>query len=99
MEINDELIDKLCTLARLEFAGEEREEIKKDLQKILEFVSLINEVDTQGVEPLIHITAGSNHFREDTPLLLITREEALQNAPAKDSEYFHVPKFVDKTEN
>jgi aspartyl-tRNA(Asn)/glutamyl-tRNA(Gln) amidotransferase subunit C len=99
MEINDELINKLCTLSRLEFPGEEKEEIKKDLMQILEFVSLIREIDTQGVEPLIHITEGYNHLREDIPLQLITREEALSNAPDKDSEYFHVPKFVDKTEN
>lgn len=95
MEVNDALIDKLSSLAKLEFQGEARESIKKDLLNMLEFVSRIDAVDTQGIEPLIHITDECNHYREDVPLQLITREEALLNAPDRDSEYFHVPRFRD----
>jgi len=96
MEVNDTLIDKLCQLSRLAYSGEEREEIRMDLEKLLEFVGKINELDTTGIEPLIHITDSVNRFREDEAIQVITRAEALKNAPAKDSEYFHVPKMIEK---
>ncbi len=96
MEISDELINKLSGLARLNFEGADREEIKKDLARILSFVDQLNTVDTRAVEPLVHITAEHNHLRNDVPLREITHAEALKNAPDKDSDYFRVPKILTK---
>lgn len=96
MEITDATIDKLAHLARLEFNGEEKESIKKDLTQITAFVEKLSEIDTEGVEPLIYMSNESNILREDKIVQEISHDEALKNAPAKDSDYFRVPKFVEK---
>lgn len=94
MEINNELIDKIAQLSALDFQGSDKEEIRQDLEKILGFVDQLNSLDTEGVEPLIHITEEHNRLREDEPVQDITHEEALKNAPDKNSDYFKVPKVL-----
>lgn len=96
MDISNELIDKLSDLAKLEFNGDEKEQIKQDLTRVLSFIDKLNEVDTTNVEPLIFMSDAVNVLREDEVLHTITKEEALKNAPKKDSDYFRVPKFLDK---
>ena len=97
MEIKDELIDHIAHLARLSFEGEEKSAIKKDLNKIINFMDELNEIDTENVEPLIFMSQEINVLREDIPTQTITHEEALKNAPKKDSDYFRIPKVLDKT--
>ena len=65
MKITDEMINHLAHLSRLEFSDEEKIELKKDLEKMIEFVEKLKEVDTTGVEPLMHITDAVNILRED----------------------------------
>lgn len=96
MQITDQLIDKVARLGKLTFEGEDREEIKSDFQRILDFVDTLQEVDTKGVEPLIHITQEHTCLREDTPQMNIKQEEALRNAPKADGDFFLVPKVVKK---
>ncbi|MEM6628638.1 MAG: Asp-tRNA(Asn)/Glu-tRNA(Gln) amidotransferase subunit GatC [Bacteroidota bacterium] len=96
MQITDQLIDKVAKLGRLRFEGEKREEIKADFQRILDFVDKLQEVDTQGVEPLIHITQEHSHLRKDEPHQMLSREAALTNAPKTDGKFFLVPKVVKK---
>ena len=94
MEVNNELIDKLAVLARLEFDNNSREAIKKDLQNILGFVEKINELKLDNVEPLIYITDEVNVLREDEVKQTISHEEAMKNVPVKDSDYIKVPKVL-----
>ncbi|MDP4149071.1 MAG: Asp-tRNA(Asn)/Glu-tRNA(Gln) amidotransferase subunit GatC [Bacteroidota bacterium] len=94
MEVNDALIDNLSHLARLEFSPEEKEEIKKDLQRMIHFVEKLSELDTRGVEPLLHMSHETNVLREDRLQGSISREDALSNAPATDGTYFTVPKVI-----
>jgi len=94
MEINDALIDRLSFLSKLEFKGEKREAIKKDLSKIIDFVAQLEKVDTEGVEPLIHMTPAVNVLRKDVSEQEYTQKQALQNAPVSDSDYFKVPKVL-----
>ena len=96
MDVNDELIDKLANLARLQFNAEEKEEIKNDLQKMIGFIDKLNELDTTGVEPLLHMSDNVNVLREDEVSRMISREEALKNAPLHDDEFFKVPKVIKK---
>lgn len=96
MKITDELLDKMARLARLEIPAEEREDLKKDFQKMLNFVDKLQEVDTQDVEPLIHMTDSANRLREDIPQGNLDREAILKNAPDADAPYFRVPKILDK---
>lgn len=96
MKITDELLDKMADLAKLELTGTEREAMKKDFQKMLDLVDKLQEVDTTGVEPLIHITQEKNRLRTDEAVLKLDREDVLRNAPNQDGQYFRVPKVVKK---
>ena len=96
MEVNDALIDNLSNLARLEFNATEKEEIKKDLQRMIHFVEKLGELDTTGVEPLLHMSPETNVLREDIPQGSVTREQALSVAPATDGTYFKVPKVIQR---
>ena len=96
MEVTEQMIEKLALLARLEFKPEEKEEIKKDLQRMISFVDKLNELDTQGVEPLTHMSEEVNVLREDQVQGSVTREEALRNAPMHDEAFFKVPKVIRK---
>lgn len=96
MDISNEMVDKLADLAKLEFSAEEKERLKKDLSNITAFFEKLNEIDTENVEPLIFMTDEVNVLRADEVHQPITKEEALKNAPSKDSDYFRVPKFLEK---
>ena len=96
MEVNDALVDKLAHLARLKFDASEREEIKKDLQKMIAFVEKLNELDTKGVEPMLHMSDETNVLREDEVKGSISREDALKAAPLHDDQFFKVPKVIRK---
>ena len=96
MEVNDALIDKLSTLARLRFDDTEKAGIKKDLQRMIAFVEKLNELDTTGVEPLLHISNNVNILRADEVKGSITREAGLKNAAEHDELFFKVPKVISK---
>ena len=96
MDINNEMIDKLADLAKLEFTAEEKEKLKGDLSKITGFIEKLNELNTDHVEPLIFMTNEVNVLRADEVHHPITKEEALKSAPAKDSDYLRGPKFIEK---
>ena len=95
-KVDDTTVDKIAELARLEFNSEDKESIKKDLSKILSYIDKLNEIDTEGVEPLIHISDEYNILREDAVEETISQEEALKNAPDKNSDYIKIPKVLDK---
>jgi len=96
MAISSEMIDKLADHAKLEFKAEEKEKLKTDLNNITSFIEKLNEIDTENVEPLIFMSEGENILHDDEEKQTMTHEEALKNAPSKDSDYFRVPKFIDK---
>ena len=96
MQISDELIERLAELSKLSFDGEAKESVKGDLQKMLAFVAQLESVNTDGVEPLIHMNERVNVLRADEAHQNITKEEGLKNAPVKDSDYFKVPRVVKK---
>lgn len=96
MIVNDQLVDQLSALARLTFEADEKEEIKKDLQKMISFIEKLNELDTTGVEPLLFMTDEVNVLRDDEVRGSVSREEGLLNAPVKDDTFFKVPKVIKK---
>lgn len=96
MKITDEIVDHIAHLARLEFIGDDKKEIKKDMEKIITFMDQLNTVDTDGVEPLIFMSDSVNVLREDIAQITISKEQALKNAPKKDSDYFRIPKVLTK---
>jgi aspartyl-tRNA(Asn)/glutamyl-tRNA(Gln) amidotransferase subunit C len=96
MKITDEIVDHIAHLARLEFVGEEKQEIKHDMEKIINFMDALNSIDTSGVEPLIFMSDEVNVLREDVSVETISKNDALKNAPKKDSDYIRIPKVLNK---
>lgn len=96
MEVNDKMVEKVAHLARLKFDDSEKESIKIDLQRMIEFADKLNELNLDGVEPLLHMSEEVNVLREDEIKGSISREDALKNAPEHDEEFFKVPKVIKK---
>ncbi len=96
MQVNETLIDNLANLARLKFNEEEKASIKADLQKMISFVEKLQELDTTGVPPLLHVCENTGQFREDEIRGSIPRELGLKNAPDTDGVYFRVPQVIKK---
>jgi aspartyl-tRNA(Asn)/glutamyl-tRNA(Gln) amidotransferase subunit C len=94
MNIDSETVDKIAHLARLELADTEKQEMIGDMNKILDFMAKLNEIDTSGVEPLVYLSDEVNVFREDVVKQEVTVEEALQNSPKHDDQYFLVAKVI-----
>ena len=95
MSTDIQTIRKIAHLARLEFNEEKEQEMLQDLNKILNWVDQLRELDTESVEPLIHMSEEVNVMREDIVFNSVSHEEALKNAPRKDSDYFRVPKVLE----
>ena len=96
MKITDDMIEHLAHLARLRFTEEEKAELKFDLERMIDFVEKLREVNTEGVEPLLYITGAENVLRDDEGIKTISRQEALLNAPLTDGNFFKVPKVIKK---
>ncbi|WP_394767105.1 Asp-tRNA(Asn)/Glu-tRNA(Gln) amidotransferase subunit GatC [Ferruginibacter sp.] len=96
MKVNDTLVDKIAHLARLQFNTVEKAAIKTDLQKMIAFVEKLNELDTTGVLPLLHMSNNINVLRQDKVKGSICREQGLKNAPVHDNQFFKVPKVIKK---
>ena len=86
-------VEHVAKLARLELTEQEKEMFTHQLGDVLEHVEKMNEVNTQGVEPMNHPIDFSNVMREDNKIYENTREELMQNAPDVEGEFFKVPKI------
>tara|TARA_B100001750_G_C15122904_1_gene405937 strand:+ start:134 stop:433 length:300 start_codon:yes stop_codon:yes gene_type:complete len=97
MKIDKSTVERLAELSKLEFSEKEKGEMVKDFKKMVEFVDKLKEVDTEGVDPLIYVNEDvTNVMREDKVENMVSREDALKNAPDKDTSYIKVPKVVKK---
>jgi aspartyl-tRNA(Asn)/glutamyl-tRNA(Gln) amidotransferase subunit C len=96
MKITEEMVNHIAHLARLEFEGEDKKAIIRDMENIVDFMDRLNELDTDQIEPLIFMSDEVNCLRDDIAQVTITQKEALQNAPRKDSDYFRISKVLDK---
>lgn len=93
--IDDATIDYVGILAKLELSGEEREQAKKDMGRMLDYIDKLNELDTAGVEPMSHVFPTQNVFREDVVTNGDDRENILANAPGEKDGMFMVPRTVE----
>jgi aspartyl-tRNA(Asn)/glutamyl-tRNA(Gln) amidotransferase subunit C len=94
MEINEKTIDHLAHLARLEFSAEEKKKMTGDLQKILSFVEQLDQLDTDGITPMVYVNEERNKLRDDVHEETYSKEAALKNAPEKDTDYIKVRKVL-----
>lgn len=95
MTITDETIEYVGILAKLELSEEEKEQAKKDMSDMLAYVGKLNELDTEGVEPMSHTFDVHNVFREDVVTNGDMREDMIKNAPESKDGCYKVPKTFD----
>jgi aspartyl-tRNA(Asn)/glutamyl-tRNA(Gln) amidotransferase subunit C len=93
--ITDETIDYVGILAKLELSEEEKEQAKKDMGNMLDYIDKLNEFDTEGVEPMSHVFPVNNVFREDVVTNGDDRDDIIKNAPKSKDGSFMVPKTVE----
>ena len=92
--IDDETMENVCILAKLSLTEDEKEKAKEDMQKMLDYVEKLDELDTDGVEPLSHIFGDRNVFRDDVVTNGDNSEAMLANAPKKKEGQYQVPKTI-----
>ena len=95
MKIDRAQLNRIAHLARLEFDEKDAEKMMRDMTDIVTFVEKLNEVNTDGIEPLTTMSHEVNALREDEVKGHLSHEEVLKNAPNKDSDYFRVPKVLE----
>ena len=95
MKIDGKTVQDIAHLARLEVSKENETLMIDEMNKILTWMEKLNEVDTDGVEPLIHVSSELNVLRNDEVSNMLTHDQGLKNAPKKDSNYFRVPKVIE----
>lgn len=90
--ISDETIEYVGILAKLELSESEKEQAKKDMGRMLDYIDKLGELDTEGIEPMSHVFPIQNVFREDEVTNSDIREQLLSNAPESKDGMFMVPR-------
>ncbi|GAB4125672.1 MAG: Asp-tRNA(Asn)/Glu-tRNA(Gln) amidotransferase subunit GatC [Raineya sp.] len=95
MQVDKKTLENIAHLARLQFDEAQSEKMLAEMSKILSWMEKLNEIDTQAVQPLIHISQETNVLRKDEPQTSLDHEKGLLNAPKRDANYFRVPKVIE----
>lgn len=106
MKVTEKDVAYVADLANLELTDHERQRMLKDLNSILDYIDLLNELDTSNVPPMAQTSAkfgrldpgsaSANASREDVPVPSLPHTEAMKNAPETDGDFFKVPKVIEK---
>ena len=96
MELTNDMIKQLAQLSRLHIEETDLPRLKEDLGKMIHFVEKLEELDTTGVEPLLHMTDNVDVLRPDQLTPALDRSTAMSNAPDADDQYIYVPKVIKK---
>lgn len=91
-KIDDDMLEYVGILAKLELEGEDREHARKDMEQMLDYIDMLNELDTSDVEPMVQAIEVENVFREDEITNGDARDEMLANAPVKKNGQYEVPR-------
>ena len=95
MAVTMEDVEKVAYLARLKFTEEEKERFISQLNRILEYIGQLGELDTEDVPPTSHVLPLRNVFREDRARPSTPRDELMANAPSEHMGYFRVPRVIE----
>ena len=93
--ISKDDVKHIAKLSRLNFGERELEKFTFELNKILDYINKLNELNTDNVEPTSHVLDITNVFREDEVKNSLSKEEALKNAPEKEFGHFKVPRVIE----
>jgi aspartyl-tRNA(Asn)/glutamyl-tRNA(Gln) amidotransferase subunit C len=96
MKIDSDDLQKLAHLARIEISPDAEADLVKDMEQIVSWVEKLDQLDTESVEPLMHMSMEQNAFREDVVSEDITKDQALKNAPERNGDFLSVPKVLKK---
>ena len=96
MQIDASLVDKIAHLSRLHLTEQEKTAMAENLTAVVSWMDKLSQVDTTGVEQLIHISTETNVLRQDEAGTPLEHKRALVNAPKADSDYFRVPRVIDE---
>jgi aspartyl-tRNA(Asn)/glutamyl-tRNA(Gln) amidotransferase subunit C len=96
MEITLEIVDKIAERSMLSFTADEKLEVQKSMQDMVDFFNQLNAIDTDAVEPLLHINDVPQVLRNDEAAITLHKKDALANAAVHDADYFKVPKIINK---
>ncbi|OLC31182.1 MAG: asparaginyl/glutamyl-tRNA amidotransferase subunit C [Armatimonadetes bacterium 13_1_40CM_64_14] len=95
MRLDPAIVDHVARLARLELTEEERDHFRRQLTSILDYCSMLNELDTEHIEPTSHVITLTNVVRDDIPDAPLAREAVLAAAPEHEDGYFKVPPVLE----
>jgi len=95
MKLNRKDVEHVALLSRLELSEQDLDKYTGQLDAILEYIDVLNQVDTSGVEPMAHVLDIRNVMRPDVVQPSLSREAALMNAPEPENGFFKVPKIVE----
>lgn len=93
--ISDETMEYVGILAKLDLSEEEKQAAKRDMERMLDYIDTLNELNTEGIEPMSHVFSMNNVFREDVVENENGGKETLANAPERRNRAFVVPRTVD----
>lgn len=95
MAVSIDEVRHIARLARLEFDADGEQRLAREMTAILEYMEMLEELDTTDIEPMSHVLDLTNVARPDVARQRISRDEALANAPETDGEFFRVPKVIE----
>lgn len=95
MKITLEEVRRVAALARLELSPEEEDALTQQLDRILQYMEKLNQLETADVEPLAHVVDIVNALREDRAVNQPSPDTLLANAPARERDFFKVPKIIE----
>ena len=95
MEIDRKMVEYVAELGKLRLTEDEKVIMQQDLNRVLQYMDILNSLDTDGVEPLTHVSGVENVFRDDAVSPGFDRDEILKNAIAVEEGCFKVPQTVE----
>lgn len=95
MSVSREDVAYMANLARLKVTESEIDQFQSDMNKILQYMDQLSEIDTSNVQPLDHVIELPPNYRKDIANPPLDHDDALKNAPDADSDYFRVPRVIE----
>ena len=94
MSVSINEVKHIADLAKLDFSEDEYSELTKDMNSILKYMNKLNELNTDGIEPLLHPGEMFNENREDIAVKGISKKDAFLNSKNNDDDFFIIPKII-----
>lgn len=98
MTLTKSEVERIVNLARIKLTSKEKDKMAEDLGRVLDYINKLNEVNTEGVEPMAQVTGFENVFRVDEPREATSRENIIEQFPQKKEDYLKVKAIFENKE-